>query len=311
MENRINIVELLKDCPTGMELDCTEYDGFVKFDGFNKNNPYTIRIIVFHDGCVNIHNLTEYGQTSISSYNKCVIFPKGKTTWEGFTPLYKFKNGDVIIKNDFIAIISYIEPNGRIWYHCWYNTKYKECKIKTDFDIGCINDDDKIRFATEEEKARLFDTINANGYKWNPETKVLEKLTKPQFKVGNVIQDKDGYKVIVTEVNIEDECYGYESVIVKGIGGIAFREQDNWELVPSKFDINTLIPFESKVLVRYNKDNKWTGSFFSFIDRDLHSHCYKFVTTADKSYPMMIPFKGNEYLLGKIDDCQEFYKIWE
>lgn len=26
MENKINIVELLKDCPTGMELDCTMYN---------------------------------------------------------------------------------------------------------------------------------------------------------------------------------------------------------------------------------------------------------------------------------------------
>lgn len=27
MENKINLVELLKDCPQGMELDCTIYDG--------------------------------------------------------------------------------------------------------------------------------------------------------------------------------------------------------------------------------------------------------------------------------------------
>lgn len=356
---KINIAELLKDCPSGMELDCTIFDN-VSFVGL-QDNSFPI-IIHTPDGC---KFLTHFGCYHNSCSAKCVIFPKGKTTWEGFTPLYKFKNGDVIIKNTFIAIISYIEPNGRIWYHCWYDTKYKECKIKTDFGIGCINDDDKIRFATEEEKARLFDTINANGYKWNPKTKVLEKLTKPQFKVGNVIQDKDGYKVRIIEVNIEDECYGYESMIAKGIGGIAFREQDNWELVPNKlvepkfkvgdritngktsitigyidneyyyevgrnianrlfiknqdewnlipkrFDINTLIPFESKVLVRHNKDNKWCGSFFSFIDRDFHSHCYKFVTTANKSYPMMIPYKGNEYLLGKTDDCQEFYKTWE
>ena len=88
------------------------------------------------------------------------------------------------------------------------------------------------------------------------------------------------------------------------------RNQDEWYLIPNKFDIDTLIPFESKVLVRHSKDNKWTGSFFSFVDRDLQSHCYKFVTTADKSYPMMIPYKGNEYLLGKTEDCSDFYKIW-
>lgn len=33
MENKINIVELLKDCPQGMELDCTMYED-VYFDTF-------------------------------------------------------------------------------------------------------------------------------------------------------------------------------------------------------------------------------------------------------------------------------------
>ena len=31
MEERINIAELLKECPKGMELDCTSYDN-VSFD---------------------------------------------------------------------------------------------------------------------------------------------------------------------------------------------------------------------------------------------------------------------------------------
>ena len=29
MENKINIAELLKDCPQGMELDCTMFDNVV------------------------------------------------------------------------------------------------------------------------------------------------------------------------------------------------------------------------------------------------------------------------------------------
>ena len=37
------------------------------------------------NGCYTAHKLS-----------KCVIFPKGKTTWEGFVPPCKFKDGDVI-----------------------------------------------------------------------------------------------------------------------------------------------------------------------------------------------------------------------
>lgn len=100
-------------------------------------------------------------------------------------------------------------------------------------------------------------------------------------------------------------------MIAKGIGSIGFNEQDAWELVPNKFDISTLKPFKSMVLVRHNNDNKWGGAFFSHIDEDFHSHCYKFVTTAGKSYPKMIPYEGNEHLLNSTDDCDEYYKIWK
>ena len=284
----------------------------------------------------------------------------------------KFKDGDIIAdEHGNIAIYK-----GTMWYnkklagyYCGYRKSDNRFlpEPKRDGHFGLI---EELHHATEEEKEKLFQVILDNRYSWNTETKKLEKLfpynigtkvwvksdkehkyihtivgisrnacgnleyevkeektgifvhypkellipittKEPQFKIGDIIQDKDGYKVKITEVNIEDECYGYESMIVKGIGGIAFKEQNDWKLVPNKFDINTLIPFESKVLVRHNKDNKWCGSFFSFIDRDIHSHCYNFVTTANKSYPMMIPYKGNEYLLGKVEDCKDFYKIWE
>ena len=38
-----------------------------------------------------------------------------------------------------------------------------------------------VRFATEEEKQKLFKAIKDNGYEWNAETKTLKKLVKPKF----------------------------------------------------------------------------------------------------------------------------------
>ena len=38
-----------------------------------------------------------------------------------------------------------------------------------------------VRFATEEEKKKLFDTIKEMGYKWNAETKTLEKFVESKF----------------------------------------------------------------------------------------------------------------------------------
>ena len=159
MENRINIAELLRKCPIGMELDCTEYDGFVKFDGFNKDNPYTIRIIVFHDGCVNIHNLTEYGQTSISSYNKCVIFPKGKTTWEGFVPPRVFNDGDIVAYNPEVGettiYIYRLHETMNTSYYVALSSILKRLLIATTPNSALNGYNETVRLATEEEQQKL------------------------------------------------------------------------------------------------------------------------------------------------------------
>ena len=62
------------------------------------------------------------------------------------------------------------------------------------------------RFATEEEKEKLFQAIKENGYKWNAETKTLEKLSQPKFKVGDKIKHKDD-KTVITITGIKDDYY--------------------------------------------------------------------------------------------------------
>lgn len=221
MENKINIAELLKDCPKGMELDCTLFEG-LELDSIVDNDFLPIRCRVKNpNGGYNGYNFTKYGCWLDATFAKCVIFPKGKTTWKGFN---KFKDGDVVVTTlDNLAIIKERSINGEYRTHCLLlndiTTRIRVCPK---------------RLATEEEKQKLFQAIKDNGYKWNAETKTLEKLVEPRFKVGNTIQDKNGYKVKITEVNLEDECYGYESMIAKGIGGIPFKEQNNWELVGEK-----------------------------------------------------------------------------
>ena len=268
MENKINIAEILKDCPSGMELDCVLFDDDVKviFDGIDGINTCAsfIKIVVIHNNNRISHSLTKYGQWNPYKYAKCVIFPKGKNTWEGFQR--PFKDGDVLVhtqnKRFVISIYKSNEIEKIINTHAilWD----REEGLSVGMQICCYTD--STRFATEEEKAKLFQAIKDNGYHWNAETKTLEKLIEPKFKVGDIIHDVDYYKVQITEINEEEELYIYCSVIAKGIGAIAFEEQDNWKLVHNKFDITTLKPFESKVLVRDKNNDKWIGQFFSHYD---------------------------------------------
>ena len=92
MNEKLNLVEILKDCPKGMELDCTMFDN-VTFAGVVENRVFPIRIIV---GGGTTMVLTKYGQYTDDDFAKCVIFPKGETTWEGFVKPHKFKDGDIL-----------------------------------------------------------------------------------------------------------------------------------------------------------------------------------------------------------------------
>ena len=299
---KINIAEILKDCPKGMELDCTIFNDVTLYRiDTSLENEYPIRIETKNG---NFLDLTKYGTYSNVEESKCVIFPKYKTTWKGFQRPYE--DGDIVATKNgqWIGITTGGKSGEPIPTYCvikWNGDfeAYPNCKEKWRLD----------RLATEEEKAKLFDAIKANGYKWNEETKTLEKLPEPKFKDGDRVVKKGDISTPVSIVRVGDKYYYHYSNTEGTIGLFPIAEQDDWELVSNKFDINTLKPFD-KVLVRHNKDNKWCGSFFSHIDKDLHSHCYKFVTIAGKSYPMCIPYEKNEYLLGTTNDCDEYFKNW-
>lgn len=285
---KINVAELLKDYPKGMELDCTICNNRVTLEGVVGNgSTYPIRVISkdgFH------HMLTCNGGVYDSEDSKCVIFPKGKTTWEGFKR--PFKDGDIVYTiMDSIAIL-----NNRIREHS--EGFYAYCGLfNHGFDFDVIVSPK--RLATEEEKEKLFKAIKDNGYKWNAENKTLEKLIQPNFKVGDKIKHKTHIRQgdVVTE--IKDTHY-----ILNDELALPFIFQDEYELVPNKFCINTLKPFD-KVLVRDFDNTPWEIEFFSRLLDGKHFKCF------DLSYVQCIPYEGNEHLNGKTDDCDDFYKTWK
>jgi hypothetical protein len=371
MENKINIAELLRNCPKGMELYSPIF-GKVYLD---KIRPHLAIVVTIDKEQGDLKEEFLYdGRYGMNG--ECMLFPsKNKTTWDGFQGY--FKDGDIVATqngawigittggkiHDFIPTYCVIKSNDKF-------EAYLEGKQKWGF----------ARLATEEKKQKLLDAIEENGYKWNPETKTLEKFIEPKFKVGDVVQDKDGYKVEITEVNIGDECYVYLSKLLNWKGSISFNDQDKWELVPDKiepkfkvgdrvkhkqsfisgtitnidddcykikydsgavsfanikyqddwksgcgvtfdlrfseqdkkqelvpdkFDISTLKPFESRVLVRHTKDEIWKPAIFG---------CYNghfYYVLGDVYWVYCIPYEGNEHLCGKTDDCDEYYKTWE
>lgn len=240
---KLNIAEILKDYPKGMELDCTMYDN-VQLNAVMDRNIYPIKIQT-PDGII---SLTKDGCYSLNTHSKCIIFPKGKTTWEGFQR--PFKDGDVVTTKNKTQIfifkedIVYVGP----FYKgmCYFGVDLEDGKM---FKKGFWN---FTRLATEEEKEKLFKAIKDNGYKWNAETTTLEKLKK------------------------------------------------------EKFDISTLKPFESRVLVR--SFGNWEPAIWGYYSKE---YVHPFIVVGGNLYLQCIPYESNEHLLGTTNDCDDYYKTWE
>ena len=152
---KINVAELLKDCPKGMELDCTMFEN-VYLEQVDKNGDYPIAI---RAGKIDIRRFTKEGCWNKYPDAKCVIFPKGKTTWEGFRR--PFKDGDIVISERGDIHLLRTKDSS----YCAYREKWQG---KSKLDSTITTSVKVIRFATEEEKEKLFQAIKDNGYKWNP-----------------------------------------------------------------------------------------------------------------------------------------------
>jgi len=250
MENRINIAELLKDCPS-IELYSPIF-----------GNVYLCRIrpslaVIVKTSDNQKEEFLYDGRFSING--ECMLFPsKENRDWNTFQR--PFNDGDIIVdKQGTIAIYKQIHKSFEVPcvdFHCRIYHGNKNL-FHTNFIEGSLMHCGKIdsaRFATEEEKEKLFQAIQDNDYKWNAETKTLEKL----------------------EV--------------------------------SKFDITTLKPFDSKVLVREGKTDVWQPAFYGFF----HKRNKRFYTTMYGTWLMCIPYnEDTKHLTGTTDDCDNYYKTWE
>lgn len=360
---KINVAELLRNYPKGMELDCTMYED-VYFDYVDELN--IIHCYIQHETHKTSLTFNQHGTPNSDIKSKCVIFPIGKTTWEGFQ--IPFKDGDIISGYYFDAVCIFKgEGNikGTVDYYCGISGMsgddeffIKDVKNQDEH----FGDIDEYKLADEEEREKLFQAIKTNGYEWNPKTKTLEKL--PKFKIGDRIKNKNAnlyhtIKEILGDSYIVDNnsllnmdmehfyeltpdikrkfkvgdrvrlklkpnyVYTIHSLAWDDNKKLAYRllpnndkhlilvslnAQDDYELVRNKFDITTLKPFD-KVLVRDTNGQVWTADFFSHIIDANPNLRTTFVCIGH--YPnQCIPYEENKYLLGKTDDCDEYFKVW-
>lgn len=295
---KINIAELLKDCPKDMEL----YSPICGKCNFN--------YIQFTDSIIKVSNKTGvYSFAKDGTYTRaidaeCLLFPsKDNRDWSTFQR--PFKDGDIVA------------TSSGAWIGITTGGKSGEfmptyCVITGDGEFEVYFNKKETwqfhRLATEEEKAKLFDTIKANGYKWNEETKTLEKLFEPKFNIGDRVKKKDSNEDVVLITDIADNYYIVETKYGMEVT-ISISIQNDYELVPNKFDINTLIPFESKVLVRNDKHSIWKPAIFGCYMKD---ETLPYYVLGGICWKQCIPYnEETKRLSGTTYDCVEFYKNWK
>lgn len=351
---KINIAELLKDCPRGMKLYSPIF-GEVYLD---KIRPH-LAIVVTTDKEQGDFKEEFLYDGRYDMKGECMIFPsKDQRDWSKFHR--PFKDGDIVITDNNEHAFIYSGENDNFWecycgVYCGTRTICIKSRVWSDKKH-------KICLATEEEKEELFKVIKDNGYYWNSETKTLEKLfpynigtkvwvksdkeheyihtiigishnclgnleyevkeektgiivhypkellipittKEPKFKAGDKVRHKNNHNVVFTITSIEEDSYVCGTKLA-----LWFDDQDKYELVPDKFDITTLKPFDSRVLVRDSDSESWRVSFWGCLINNLNG--YDYYDTTRGYYKQCIPYENNEHLLGKTEDCKDFYKTW-
>ena len=197
MNENLDLTKILDGCPEGTKFYSSDF-GEVTFFKVSSHDWEWYPIWLHYRSKVcsrpQIISLTKKGQNVYGYDGECTLFPsKEQRDWSKFNPkknglvsTCEFKDGDILsyqckgFNNRSIYIYR---------YHKRFNTSYYVALSGDDNEFSIDNTgkwalngyNDTVRFATKDEKKKLFQAIKDNGYKWNAKTKTLEKLVKPKF----------------------------------------------------------------------------------------------------------------------------------
>lgn len=159
MNENINLIEILKDCPQGTKLYSTMY-GDVEFESINedKSHPIIVRIDDDHTECFSID-----GKIYSFYDGECVLFPsKEERDWSKFNPKTKQTKFDPKTLQAFDRVLTrdtdtgywdcdffaFIKKDGAIFPYSCVNSAYDYCIP--------YNDDTKHLVGTTEEAPEYY-----------------------------------------------------------------------------------------------------------------------------------------------------------
>lgn len=169
MENKINIAEILRDCPKGIKLYSLLY-GKCEFERISNNNEFPV--VIHSEIKPSSVSFTKYGHYLYEVEDAdSVLFPSSKMrSWDKF-----FKRGDVVF-NESSGLVAVFDG--------WVNDDYVEFNTtinlikKGDFwGEEEVCDTECFTRVTDEERAEFIAAAEKHyGGKYNPETLQVEPV---------------------------------------------------------------------------------------------------------------------------------------
>lgn len=304
MNENINLVEILKDCPKRTKFYSSVY-GELIYSGM-----YTDSLdpkIYFIDE--NIRSTINGSPLVIGYYRdgrlyatkgECTIFPsKDQRDWSKFTAPWLKKERD---KDKLIQEL------GK------YKVKYTQEVLEKYINSMNNKDDERLRKTT----IAFLKDFAEQGYE--NATECIDWLKKQSessqtnerawlYLVSDVLTWKDGIGQYLDDPRVQELakrlCSEYAQ---KLYNPSVLSNSSNTRKNEQKFDPKTLKPFD-KVLVRIGSNSHWTSGFFSHIADNSITH--KYVTQCG-SFNRCIPYNDEtKYLVGTTIEAPEYYRYWE
>lgn len=185
-----------------------------------------------------------------------IIQESGRVVIE-FAP--KFKEGDFVYENGRIIIVEkYPSFYKAIIYpphdpKVYYNGKYG-------LNLSSLS----FRFATEEEKQLLLDTLEKDGKQWNSEKLRIEDIPQRKFKPGDKVKLKDGLldKRWESPYFMEEMRVFMSKVLtVKSYnsdGHIHLNEGNGWEFAEDWFELYSDEPIIGELAIFWDSFKKYS-----------------------------------------------------
>lgn len=319
MEEKINIVEILKDKPQGTKL----YSSACGKCKLEEVDDKSFKISFYSSKFGFMNGGEGYLDKNGKSHDdgECVVFPsKEMRDWSKFA----WKKGDVLVSNDGgteVIFDKWYDDTYTNFYSKHYLNSEDENNIKYNEAFLCTTE----RYSLEDKDTAqtYINTIEKRlGGKLNLETLVVEK-PQPEFKDGDIVvygksvaicrriyKHTLSFYVTLNEMvgllfadeveSSEEYRFATDEDKLQLFDALA-KEGKVWDaekkvILDLKLKVE-LKPFD-KVLVRDSQSDKWRANLFGYIDKDEYYHCVY------ANWVYCIPYAGNEHLLGTTKDVE-------